>query len=128
MNEKLGNQEWILVVEDDRDISELLESLLIADGYNVVVANDGEEGERQYKSHSPRFDLVLSDLGLPKIGGVELYHRLRSHDPSIKVIASSGFGHESVVKQLITSGVKEFIPKPYKPQDLLRTIRKVLDN
>lgn len=128
MNEKTGRNEWILIVEDDSDISELLHALLEVEGYNVIVAKDGEEGERVYLAHQPKFDVVLSDLGLPKIGGVELFHRIRSVNPSVKVIASSGYGHENVVRQLLNDGVKAFVPKPYKPQELLKVIRTVLDS
>jgi DNA-binding response OmpR family regulator len=127
MKEKLGRGEWILVVEDDQYVSDLLRSLLEVEGFNVVVASDGEEGERCYQSHQPRFDIVVTDLGLPKIGGVELFHRLRSFNPSVKVIASSGYGHEIVVKQLLQDGAMGFVPKPFMPQELLKLIRGVLD-
>ena len=123
---KNSGGEWILVVEDDEDISSLVESLLTSDGYNVVIAHDGEEGERVFKAEK-KFDLVITDLGLPKIGGVELFHRLSSIRPDLKVIASSGYGHANVVEQLIRDGVKAFVPKPYVAKEFLQTVREVLD-
>jgi two-component system response regulator YesN len=124
--DKSGKGEWILVVEDDEETAALLESLLVHDGYNVVVARDGEAGERLF-ANGKKFDLVFTDLGLPKIGGVELFHRIQSIRPSTKIIASSGYGHEKVIQQMIRDGVKAFVPKPYIPKDLLQIVRKILD-
>lgn len=128
MSPRVGQGEWILLVEDDEEISELLHIYLETEGFNVVVARDGEEGEQLFAHHTPSFDLVLSDLGLPKVGGVELYRRIRLLRPSVKVIASSAYTHVKVIDQLLKDGVRAFIPKPYYPRDLLRTIRNVLDS
>lgn len=122
-----GKGEWILVVEDDQEISSLLEVILCGVGYKIVVAQDGEEAEMRYKSHKPPFDLVLSDLGLPKLGGVELFEKLIAFDPKIKFIASSGYSDANLAGELKSKGVKEFIPKPYLPENLFRTIREILD-
>ncbi len=122
-----GKGEWILIVEDDREISSLLEVILCGVGYKTIVANDGEEAENLYKSHHPPFNLVLSDLGLPKLGGVELFEKLIVYDPKIKFIASSGYSDSTLAGQLKSKGVKEFIAKPYLPENLFQTIRRILD-
>lgn len=122
-----GKCEWILIVEDDQEISSLLEVILSAAGYNIVVANDGEEAENLYKSHQPPFNLVLSDLGLPKLGGIELFEKLIVFDPKIKFIASSGFSDLSLASELKSKGIKKFIGKPYLPENLFQTIREILD-
>ncbi|MDP2209675.1 MAG: response regulator [Bacteroidota bacterium] len=122
-----GKGEWILIVEDDWEISSLLEVILCGVGYKTVVANDGEEAESLYKSHQPPINLVLSDLGLPKLGGVELFEKLIIYDPKIKFIASSGFSDLTLASELKSKGVKEFIAKPYLPENLFQTIRKILD-
>lgn len=122
-----GKGEWILIVEDDQEISSLLEVILCGVGYKIVVAKDGEEAVNLYKSHQPPFDLVLSDLGLPKLGGVELFEKLIVYDPKIKFIASSGFSDLTLASELKSKGVKEFIAKPYLPENLFQTIRRTLD-
>ena len=116
---------WILLVEDDDSVSALIKSILIGGGFHVVVARDGEEGEQLFLKEQ-KFDLVLTDLGLPKIGGVELFHRLRTIQPNIKVIASSGYGHANVIEQLKRDGLNAFIPKPFKSNDLLEMVQEVL--
>lgn len=120
--------EWILIVEDDQEISSLLEVILSATGYNIVVAYDGEEAENLYKSHKPSFDLVLSDLGLPKLGGVELFEKLIVFNPKIKFIASSGFNDLDLASELKSKGIKEFIGKPYLLDNLFQTVRRILDS
>jgi two-component system, cell cycle sensor histidine kinase and response regulator CckA len=125
---ELGKGEWILIVEDDNVISELLALILKGAGYNIVVAGDGEEAVKIYDEHKPKFDLVISDLGLPKLGGVELFSKLYSENPGLKFIASSGFGGHDLVVNLKKMGVKAFIPKPYIPEDLFRIVRNALNS
>ncbi len=122
-----GKGEWILIVEDDREISSLLEAILSSVGYNIAVANDGEEAEKLYIAHNPPFNLVLSDLGLPKLGGIELFERLIVYNPKIKFIASSGYFDPFLANDLKTKGIKGFIAKPYLPENLFRNIREILD-
>jgi two-component system cell cycle sensor histidine kinase/response regulator CckA len=125
---ELGKGEWNLLVEDDHVISGLLELILTGNGYNLVVAGDGEEAVKIYNDHQPKFDLVISDLGLPKLGGVELYTKLNSENPGLKFIASSGFGGQDLIISLKKMGVKAFIPKPYIPEDLFKIVRNALDS
>jgi two-component system, cell cycle sensor histidine kinase and response regulator CckA len=128
MEMELGKGEWILLVEDDHVISSLLEIILTGSGYNIVVAGDGEEAMKIYNEHQPMFDLVISDLGLPKLGGVELFTKLYSENPQLKFIASSGFGGHDLIVSLKNMGVKAFIPKPYIPEDLFKILRNTLDS
>ncbi|RCK76583.1 MAG: diguanylate cyclase/phosphodiesterase (GGDEF & EAL domains) with PAS/PAC sensor(s) [Ignavibacteriae bacterium] len=118
---------WILIVEDDPEISELLEILLISNGYNVVRASDGNEAFEIYRSHSPKFDLVISDLGLPSLGGLELFQKIFSIDNSVKFIASSGYNHKNFSEELKIQGIRAFLPKPYHAESLLQTIKKILE-
>lgn len=121
-----ANGKWILFVEDDVVISDLLEVILNGFGYNIVVAVDGEEALKIYQTHQPKFDLVISDLGLPKLGGVELFTKLYAENPELKFIATSGYGGKELKSNLKRMGIKAFIPKPFVPEDLFTIIDNVL--
>lgn len=121
-----ANNAWILLVEDDVIISDLLEVILNGFGYNIVMAVDGEQALKIYQTHQPKFDLVISDLGLPKLGGVELFAKLISENPKLKFIATSGFGGIELKTNLKRMGVKAFIQKPYVPEELFAIIDNVI--
>lgn len=120
------NGKWILIVEDDDEISTLLELILIQNGYSVIKVRDGLEALEIYKSHIPKINLVISDLGLPSLGGIELFQEIYKYDKKIKFIASSGFNQENFEKQLLNTGIKAFLPKPYHVETLLQVIKKIL--
>lgn len=121
-----ANNTWILLVEDDVIISDLLEVILNGFGYNIVMAVDGEQALKIYQTHQPKFDLVISDLGLPKLGGVELFTKLLSENPKLKFIAISGYGGKELKYNLKRMGIKAFIPKPFVPEDLFTIIDNVI--
>ncbi len=122
-----GKGEYILIVEDNLEVSSLLTEILTTFNYNIIVAGDGESALNLYLANKPQFALVLSDLGLPKLGGVELFEQLYQINPKVKFIATSGFGHIDVENTLLAKGVKAFIPKPLRIENLLKTIRDILD-
>lgn len=124
---ELAKGEYILIVEDDIEVSSLLNDILTAFNYNCVVVEDGESALEIYNSNEPKFALIIGDLGLPKLGGVELFEQLYKVNPQIKFIAISGFGHKDVKNTLLAKGVKAFLPKPFRIVNLLKTIRDILD-
>jgi PAS domain S-box-containing protein len=121
-----GGQETILVADDEdlvRDVTrEMLESL----GYRVLTARDGEEALALYRSEESRIDLVILDLIMPGMGGGEVYDALRVHDPTVRVILSSGYSLDGKARQIMKRGIREFIQKPFRFEDLARKIRAVL--
>ncbi|MFH2003580.1 MAG: response regulator [Bacteroidota bacterium] len=120
--------EYILIVEDDIEVSSLINDILTSFNYNCVVVEDGKSALEIYSSNEPKFALVLSDLGLSKLGGVELFEQLYKINPQIKFIAMSGFGHQDVGDSLQAKGVKAFISKPFRIENLLKTIKDILDD
>lgn len=115
----------ILVVEDEVDISMMLSSVLSMEGYTVVTAADGREGERAFRD-GPVFDLVLTDLRMPHVGGREFFQRIRTICPDIKVIAASAYEEHHVVQQMKREGLHAYLQKPFEVNELLRTVRNVL--
>lgn len=122
-----GGQETILIVEDEEMLRDLVQALLTSKGYVVLTARDGDEGVHLYKERGGSVDLVISDLGLPKIGGDEVARRIREMNPHARIVIASGFIDPSVKSELQAIAVRHFIQKPYQPESLLRTVRELLD-
>lgn len=122
-----GGTETILFVEDEIMLRELVETVLTSKGYTVLTASDGEEGLKVFQDHQNEIAVVLSDMGLPKSSGEELFWKIKAIDPKAKVILSSGFIEPNVRSELFKAGVKHFIQKPYLPEEVLTKIREVID-
>lgn len=125
--EVVGGSETILFVEDEDLLRELTRSVLIEKGYVVLEASDGEEALRIYAERKDLVSVILSDMGLPKLGGYDLFRKLKKINPSVKVILASGFIEPHLKKQVLADGAKRFVRKPYEPKEVLRAIREVLD-
>jgi signal transduction histidine kinase len=123
----IGGTETILIVEDEKLLIEMIHFLLVSKGYKVLIAHDGAEAVAVYKKHKEEIALVLTDLDLPLMTGLEEYKKLKEIDPSAKVIFISGFFDPDVKSELLKAGVDDFIKKPFKADDILRSFRKVLD-
>lgn len=119
-------RERILVIEDDDDIRELIEYNLTREGYKVYSAPDGEEGIRKAKKEAP--DLVVLDLMLPGVDGIELCRRLKQ-DPvtrGIAVVMVTAKSEESDMVLGLGVGADDYVPKPFSPRMLLARVEAVL--
>jgi two-component system cell cycle sensor histidine kinase/response regulator CckA len=122
-----GGNETILLVEDEEYLAESTKTILENKGYKVITAYDGVEALEIYSSRKENISLVLSDLGLPRIDGQELFNCLHKINPAIKFVIASGFIQPDKRTAMSDAGIKDFIQKPYAPSDMLRRIRNVLD-
>jgi CheY-like chemotaxis protein len=122
-----GGTETILVVEDEEALRVLLEEVLRARGYSVLSASDGVEGFELYTQHADEIHAVLADMGLPRQSGFEMFMKIREHNPRARVILASGYLSPELKSKLFVAGAKEFIPKPFQTNDVLRKLREVLD-
>ena len=123
----VGRGETVLIVDDERLILETAQETLESNQYKVMVAGSGTEGVAIYQNRGEQIDLVLLDMMMPGIDGLETKDAIRSIHPSAKVIASSGLrrpGHEGGRM----NGFDGFLPKPYTDERLLRLVREVLDH
>ena len=123
----VGKGETVLLVEDEASLLELLQLLLESNGYSVLTAVDGMEALELYKREQKNIHLVLSDMGLPKLGGWELFQEMKKINPGVKSILASGFFDASLREELLRSGAMDFFKKPYVPNTILRRIREVID-
>jgi PAS domain S-box-containing protein len=124
---EIGGIETILFVEDEEMLMQMVSFLLESKGYSVLCARDGLEAVNIYQSHKQEIALVLTDMGLPVLTGSDEFKKLKEINPSVKVVFASGYFEPDVKSELLKDGANGFIQKPYEPDDVLRIIRKVLD-
>lgn len=118
--------ETILVVDDEQMLREILVECLQEEGYRMLSASDGVEALKVYTEHRSGIDVIITDLGMPNMGGEELYAKLRELDPQVKVIVSSGFLDSSTRSELLRRGIKDVLTKPYKFDMIFSTVRRII--
>ncbi len=116
----------ILVVEDDELLLSLVERFLTENGFRVLTANDGLEAVHFYRTHGKRIRIVLMDIDLPTLNGLDAFQRMKEINADVRVVFASGSLNPSLKHQLREAGAKRFVQKPYGPDDILKTIREVL--
>ena len=116
----------VLVIDDDPDVLATTKGMLGADGFDVVTADGGEEGVAKALADSP--DLILLDVLMPRMNGMEVFKKLREEPKTtgIPVIFLTAVGEETFVKSALMLGAEQYITKPYDPEDLLVEVRKTL--
>ena len=115
----------ILLVEDKESMAEMLRETLEAEGYAVVIARDGQEGIRLVKEG--RFDLVLSDLKLPRKDGIEVLKAAKGDNQLVPVIVMTAFGTIETAVTAMKEGSFDFITKPFDTDHLVLLIRRALE-
>ncbi|MGB2698110.1 MAG: sigma-54 dependent transcriptional regulator [Candidatus Zixiibacteriota bacterium] len=119
------SQEKILIVDDDPQIRTLLAERLKFHQYRVSTAEDGEEGLDIFEKEGA--DIVLLDMMMPKLDGMETLIRMKKQDPEVLVIMLTAFGTIEKAVESIKKGAYDFIPKPCEPEHILLTIQKALE-
>ena len=123
-----GNRLKVLVVDDDPDLVELIESVLEDDGrFETRIANNGFEAGMMVKEYRP--DLIVLDVMLPDINGKEVCIRVRSDDSleNVKIICISGMVERDKIKELTESGADDFLQKPFETDVLIKRICRLLE-
>jgi PAS domain S-box-containing protein len=122
-----GGKETILIVEDEDVLRDLLTSTLQGLGYTVHSASDGLEAIEKYQILQKQIDLVISDIGLPKLDGWATSQRIKEINPDAKIILASGYIDPELQVRSQQFGTKDFVQKPYDPARIFKKIREVLD-
>jgi CheY-like chemotaxis protein len=122
-----GNRELILLIEDEAEVAELAAEMLAEEGYKVIVVHDGFDALKIYERIGKQISLVILDFFLPVMDGDAVFDELRSLNPKINVVLSSGFAEQSKISQMLGQGLRGFIPKPYTSEKLLGQVRSTLD-
>jgi len=124
----LTGTERLLLVEDNDDLRSLLARMLAEQGYRVVQASDGAKAMSLLEGHATDFQLVITDVVMPEMGGIELFSRLHRRNPRLRFIFSTGYAAEEGPEGLPRGPHVAFLTKPYSIATLLAKIRELLDD
>jgi len=119
-------RETILVVEDGDAVRNLVCRMLVQSGYRVLEARDGRHALRLCETHPEPIQLVLTDLVMPRMKGMELAEHLRRVRPDLRILLMSGYTDEPVVQRLGRDS-PAFLEKPFTSVGLAEKVRQVLD-
>jgi PAS domain S-box-containing protein len=120
------NAERILVVDDEPLVRDLSKTVLERTGFQVLSAEDGEQALEIYRREGHTIDLVLLDYVMPRLNGAQVLKKLQEIDPEVCVLFSSGYHTDHEIHQLLAAGARGFVAKPYRPKELVQSIRRVL--
>jgi len=121
-----GNGELVLVVDDEAAVQQITKQTLETFGYRVLLAADGAEAVSLYSVHRSEVALVLTDMMMPVMDGPATIQVLMRMNPQICIVAASGMNAAGMEEKAAHAGVKNFIPKPYTAETLLKTLDAVL--
>ena len=117
----------ILVVEDDPMVRHMLDSVLKAFGYGVILAENGEEAVELFEGNWQKIDLAILDMILPKMNGTQVCEALRERSPRLKVLFLSGYTVGIITGRGILIDGIELLLKPAQPAELANKVREMLD-
>ena len=115
----------IMLVDDAAFMRMTIKNCLTKAGYtNLVEAGDGQQAVDTFAKENP--DLVIMDITMPNKDGIQALQEIKANNPAAKVVMCSAMGQEAMVMDSIKSGAKDFIVKPFKPERILSTVKKIL--
>ncbi len=117
------NRERVLVVDDDPAIIEIISEVLSDEGYKVTSVRNGQEALEMSLIND--YDLIILDINMPKMDGIETVKTIREQDPFTFILIISGEAENNDIRMALESGADKFLPKPFKPNELVGIINKV---
>ena len=120
-------QGTLLLVDDEKTIIEVTGGMITRLGYQLLIAHSGEEAVEIYRANSGRIDLVIMDMIMPGIGGGEAFDLIKSINPQVKIILSSGFNLSGAAEEIMNRGARAFLQKPFRFDDLSRVVQEILE-
>ena len=124
----LTGHEHILYVDDEYELTDIGEQMLRHLGYKITTMTSSVEALELFRTLPQKFDLVISDMTMPKMTGLELAGKLLQIRPDIPIILCTGFNEHLSEDAVKESGIRKVIMKPMVMQTLSKTIRKILDD
>jgi CheY-like chemotaxis protein len=115
----------ILVIDDEDSVRDILSRMLKVKGHQVVVASDGEEGIERFKNET--FDLVFTDLGMPKISGWEVGKTIKGMNPKVPIVMITGWGMELNREKMNESGIDLIVSKPFQFDQVVELVSEAMD-
>ena len=115
----------ILICDDAAFMRMMIKDILTKNGYNIAgEAENGAVAVDKYKETSP--DLVLMDITMPEMDGIQALKKIKESDPNASVIMCSAMGQQAMVIEAIQSGAKDFIVKPFQAERVIEAVKKVV--
>lgn len=115
----------ILLVDDAAFMRMMIKDILTKNGYDVLgEAENGAKAVEKFKELNP--DLVIMDITMPEVDGIQAVKEIKGMDPNAKIIMCSAMGQQSMVIEAIQSGAKDFIVKPFQADRILEAVKKIL--
>lgn len=121
-----GEKELVLIIDDEETIVTYVTETLKSDGYRVIGCTSPFEAIKAYKQFKDSIALVILDYTLPIMNGREVFDELRSMNPCVAVMLSSGFAEQKDVNSMLAIGLRGFLPKPYTQERLLSQVRSTI--
>lgn len=120
----------LLVIEDEVHIQRLIQMILEKKGFELSFANNGEDGLKAINAATHAFDAVLLDIMMPGIDGLQVLRAIKENSSTkhVPVIMLTALAQENVVLQGVKLGAKDYIRKPFHPQELIDRITKVIES
>jgi two-component system, chemotaxis family, chemotaxis protein CheY len=115
----------VMIVEDDAATRRLYRFLLANSGYTVIEAEDGASALERLQTHT--CDVIITDMNMPRMGGIDMVRTLRQTNTSIYVIMVTAFGTPDTEKNAFRAGVNEYLTKPFDFEDLERRVQEYFD-
>ena len=115
----------ILIVDDDQIILDVLARRTVSFGFDVSISSDGKEAVEKLQEDS-NFKVVLTDIKMPRMDGIELVKYIRQNHPEIKVIVMTGFRDEYSEEDVLKAGAVDYIEKPFLKDELQEKLLKVI--
>ena len=116
----------ILICDDAAFMRMMIKDILTKNGYNVVAeAENGLKAVEKYQETKP--DLVLMDITMPEMDGIQALKKIKSVDPNASVVMCSAMGQQAMVIESNQSGARDFIVKPFQPDRVLEAVKKAVD-
>ena len=123
----MKGKETVLIVDDEKIITDVTSEMLGELGYKVFIAATGEEAVEIYRAHKDEINLVVLDMIMPGIGGGEAFDKIMAVNSEARVILSSGYSLNGQVKEIMSRGARAFLQKPFHLEDLSKKVREVLE-
>ncbi len=123
----VGGNETILMVEDEADLIVVTKSMLNQFGYTVLTAANGIDGYRIYQQNRNEITMVITDIVMPQEGGIELYQKIHADNPAVKFLFITGYASGLADKEMVIGKEIDVLSKPYKRNQLAKKIRHILD-
>ncbi len=115
----------VLIVDDALFMRTMLRDIFESAGWQIIAeAADGEQAIKEYQTHQP--DLVTMDLVMPEMGGIDALKIILRDNPTARIVVCSALGQKNLILDAINAGAKDFIVKPFKSQQVLEVVQRVV--